>query len=73
MEVEALELIDRFGAQAIYGRVLGVSELRAMYHAERIVNAYRARARAESRVDWNEAHPASAKLLYAIELEMIDG
>lgn len=44
-----------------------------MHQVERIIRAYRARARAESRIDWNEAHPADALMLYKLELELADG
>lgn len=43
-----------------------------MYHAERIVKAYLSRARADSRIDWNEAHPKDAALLMRVELDMLN-
>ncbi len=35
-EIEAARLIDRFGAQAVYGRSLGVREMRRIMLAERV-------------------------------------
>ena len=36
-------MVDKFGAQAVFGRVLGVSEMRRMSLAQRVQQAYHAR------------------------------
>jgi len=43
MELEAANMVDKFGAQAVYGRILGVSEMRRMNLAQKIHQAYYAR------------------------------
>lgn len=62
-EIEAGELINRFGVESVYGRTLTVEEMREMMTAETIVMAYRARAEAESMADWADNHPDAQTLL----------
>jgi hypothetical protein len=60
--MELLRYIDRFGL-GVLGRQAGAGELRRMATAERVVNAYQARARAGDWVKWSKDYPESARLL----------
>ncbi len=68
-EYEVGRLIDRFGAGAVYGRLLGVGEMRRIMRAEAIIDAYRSRAAwrdeggALSMADWAAKHAASSRML----------
>lgn len=68
-EYEIGRLIDRFGAGAVYGRLLGVGEMRRIMRVEAIIDAYRSRAtwRDEggvlSMADWAQKHAASSRML----------
>lgn len=65
MELEALRFIDRFGAQNVYGRPLGLGEMRRMRIAENIYEWAKAQNSGE-RAAWGQAHPEqSAALSYA--------
>lgn len=41
-ELETARLIDRFGAQAVYGRPMSFKEMRRILHAEYLVSIKRA-------------------------------
>ena len=71
-ELRLLREIDRFGAQAVFGRPLGAGEMRRMMIAETIVHAYRARAAAENWAAWETANPELAALLNAALKAAID-
>ena len=71
-ELRLLHEIDRFGAQAVFGRPLGAGEMRRMMIAETIVNLYRARAAAENWAAWETANPELAALLNAALKAAID-
>lgn len=63
-EIEALKMIDRFGAQAVYGRPLGIGEMRRLLTAERIVKIYVDRAEFETGyANWGIANPDAARIL----------
>jgi hypothetical protein len=62
-ELVAISYIDRFGAQAVYGRPLGAGEMRRMSLVENIVNAYRARERSDNWAAWAKEHPRDSELL----------
>ena len=62
-EIELINMIDRFGAQAIYGRTLKRSEVRRLMIPERIVNAYQAMSAAEDMDKWIQTHHADWELL----------
>jgi hypothetical protein len=55
--------IDRFGVQAVYGRVMSFQELRMIILAENVVNAYHERAKAENWAVWAESNPGKAEVL----------
>jgi len=59
----AATLIERFGAQSLYGRTLGLGEARRILFAESIVEAHRARARSGDWAEWASANPQHAQLL----------
>jgi hypothetical protein len=61
-EIEAGILIDRFGAQAVYGRTLGVKEIRRIAAAENVVNSYRSRQASTDWYAWAKDHPDMARL-----------
>lgn len=65
--IEAGRLIDRFGAQAVYGRVLTVREMRAILTEESVERAYRGEQAAERTEEgppgWARKNPALAALL----------
>lgn len=62
-ELEKLWLIDRFGAQAVVGRILGVGEMRRMIAVEGIVKSHREREESEDWAKWAEKNEASNALL----------
>ncbi len=68
-EYEIGRLIDRFGAGAVYGRLLGVGEMRRIMRVEAVIDAYRSRATwrdeggALSMSDWALKHAASSRML----------
>jgi len=68
-EYEIGRLIDRFGAQNVIGRLLGVGEMRRIMRVEAIIDAYRSRAtwRDESgtlsMADWAQKHAAASRML----------
>ncbi len=62
-EIITLGYIDRFGAQAIYGRPLGYGEMRRMIVAENVVKWHKERSVAENWAAWaNENHDKAALL-----------
>jgi hypothetical protein len=50
-------MIDRYGAQSIYGRVLGVGEVRRMQLAARVVNVYLGLHASADWGKWQEQYP----------------
>jgi hypothetical protein len=63
-ELQLLHYIERFGVQAVTGRlVLGAGELRRMTAAENIVRWYRERARAENWAAWAAEHTWESRIL----------
>ena len=70
LETELLHYIDRFGAQNVYGRPLSIGELRRLNLYERVVNAYRARAKhPDGWAAWAGTHRSDAELLEMALLE----
>ncbi len=62
-ELVLLRYVDRFGADAVFGRTPGAGELRSMVISENVVNAYNSRAKAEDWVKWADENPELSKLL----------
>ena len=68
-EYEIGRLIDRFGSGAVYGRTLGVGEMRRIMRVEAVIDAYHSRAtwRDESgnlnMSDWALKHTTTSRML----------
>lgn len=68
-EYEIGRLIDRFGAGAIYGRLLSVGEMRRIMRVEAIVNGYQSRESwrdedgKHNLADWAAKHTGLSRLL----------
>jgi len=62
-ELVMLGYVERFGAQAIYGRALSGKELRGMMLAENMVKAYRERQQASDWAKWAQDNPGKAAML----------
>lgn len=62
-ELELIRMVDRFGAQAVFGRTLKRGEMRRMATVERIVEGYQAMTSAKNQDDWIKAHPDEWKLI----------
>lgn len=62
-ELETLIDIDRFGTQAIYGRVLSKNEVKRMRAAENVVNAYNSRKQSGDWAAWARDHKDMNRLL----------
>lgn len=60
-----LQAIDRFGAAAVLGRMIGVKEANAMLMAERVFAAAVAQRSSEDWAAWERGNPAAARLLHA--------
>jgi hypothetical protein len=58
-----LAIIDRFGAQAVYGRALTANEILRMMRAEHVLQAYVARTASADWAEWTERNPDKAELL----------
>lgn len=69
MEVEALRLLRRWGAAAVYGRVLGRGEMLRLGVVEELIEAYLSRERfrdgdgKENWALWAQRNPALAEAL----------
>lgn len=72
-----LRFIDRFGAQEVMGRVLGVGEMRRMMFAENLVNVYASRQASTNKEGgwgkWAQEHPDWDAMLKQVEKELSDG
>lgn len=55
--------VDRYGAQAVYGRTLSFQEIRTMDMARNIAEAYYERQHSDNWASWAERNPAKARLL----------
>lgn len=62
-ELILLGYIDRFGAQAVFGRALTARELRGMVLAENVKNAYESRKKSDNWGAWQLTHPDEDRLL----------
>ena len=71
-EIELGAIVDRFGAQAVFGRAIGAGEIRRIAMSERIVRAYREREQAENWAAWVVNNPQDAELL-SIAAELANG
>lgn len=64
-EIEAYSMVQVFGAQAVFGRILTVSEMRRMTLARRIYDAVKARGASKSWAEWAEKNPDDNRLVTA--------
>jgi hypothetical protein len=65
-ELDALRAIEVFGAEAVWGRPIGVGEMRRMMVADAIVRAHHGRAtHKEGWAAWAAANPEQNALLNA--------
>jgi acetyl-CoA acetyltransferase len=64
--------VDKYGAQAVYGRTLSFHEIRMMDLAENVYRAYREREASENWAEWAEKNHAKARLL-AEAGRLVDG
>lgn len=71
-EIEARGLVDRFGTQAVYGRPMGVREMRRIMLAERIERLV-ARWNGPGAAEWFNTHPADSALLTRLAEEYKHG
>ena len=55
--------VERYGAQAVFGRILSFHELRMMTLSDNVVNAYNERQRSDNWAQWAEANHGKARLL----------
>jgi len=55
--------VDKYGAQAVFGRILSFHEIQMMTLSDNVVTAYMERARSENWAQWAEANPGRARLL----------
>lgn len=62
-ELRLAQYIDRFGAQAVLGRLMGAGEIRRIDMAERIIRIYQSRKQAANWKEWVGSHPKEAELL----------
>lgn len=62
-ELQLLGYADRFGVEAVYGRMPGAGELRAMVLAENVVTAYHSRQKSENWAKWAQENPDMNRLL----------
>lgn len=62
-ELQAFEAVEQFGAQAVFGRVMGAGEIRRMMVAHNVVQAYESRAQADNWSEWASQYPKAAELL----------
>lgn len=72
-EYIAAQLVSRFGAQAVFGRQLGMGEMRRILVVENVINAYHSRARAENWAQWAAQNPDGSRILNAAMKAYTDG
>lgn len=62
-EIELARYVDRFGVEAVFGRVMGAGEIRRIMTAEAVIGAYKSRQKSENWAGWVVEHPGEAELL----------
>lgn len=58
LETEEIVFLDEFGAQAVYGGLMTVVDMRRVLWTKRLMTAYKTRERAENMAEWAEKHEA---------------
>ena len=68
-ELEAANMVDKFGASAVFGRTLGVGEMRSMNRAQAVYRVYQSRDRYRDEAgvnnwaEWAQKFPDDNELL----------
>jgi hypothetical protein len=55
--------IDKYGAQAVYGRTLSFHEIRMLDLADNVVRAYKERERSDNWAEWAENNKSKSRIL----------
>jgi len=55
--------VDKYGAQAVYGRALSFHEIRMLDLASNVLMAYRERDRSDNWAIWADNNPEKARIL----------
>ena len=71
-EIELGRMINRFGAQAVFGRAMGAAEIRRIEISERIVRLYIEREKSDNWAAWVMNNPGDAELL-SMAAELANG
>lgn len=66
-------MVDRYGAQAVYGRTLTTLEMRTMARANQVWDAYQARKASGLSPEWADRHPIENELLNTLMLQVNNG
>lgn len=64
--MEAAWFVGRYGAQAVFGGLIPVGDMRRMSIAKQIFDAYHGRKQAKDWVEWAKAYPEASRLLNEI-------
>lgn len=64
-DLQLLWAIQKYGAQAIYGRTLGRMEIKRMTASENILNLFKERSKSVNWAAWSTSNPAEARMLEA--------
>ena len=68
-EIKLARMIDRFGAQAVLGRLMGAGEINRILMAERVVRVYKSMKAASNATEWAVSNPNESQLMdYAMRL-----
>jgi hypothetical protein len=62
-ELVLARTVEKYGAQAIFGRALSFQEVRSMSLADNIVKAYGERNKSDNWAEWSASNPSKARLL----------
>ena len=79
VELETAWRVDEYGAAAVFGRVLGVGEMRRMSAAKRVYTAYHNRENYRDRdgnknfAEWAQRHEDDAELLNKAVMVVMNG
>ena len=77
-ELRLARLVERFGAQSVYGRPLGAREIRNMELVENIIYWYQQKEAQNNQAEWANTYLAENAMLMhalkcAVDLGYIDG
>lgn len=66
IELRTRNLVERYGAQAIYGRPLTVSEITRLDAVSSLTQVFYSWKRSDNWATWEKANPKEAELLQAV-------